>query len=314
MQHVEHHHHLWDLHDHASDHAPARDSAGMLTVAAFLGFVLLAGSAPVAIRATYAELAPFWGGALRFGCAALAFWVLMRWKGVPLPRGRALVGACIYGVLMFGGFFLFGYYGLKGVPAGLYQTLSAIVPLLTLVFAVLHGQEQMHWRGLGGALFAVVGIAVIFGGAQGTLPAPDRLVAVFLAAVCSSEVAVLAKKFPRTHIFASNAIGMTIGTMILAAASMVSGEPRALPASTGVWLWFSYIVVACTVLLFVLFLFVLSRWSASSVGYSTVLTPIVGIMLAAIVAGEVPSMGLIAGAPMVLAGVFVGTLLPRHAA
>jgi drug/metabolite transporter (DMT)-like permease len=311
MQDIAHHHHFWERHARAADSTTVRTPVDIVTISAFVGFVLLAGSAPVAIRATYAELAPFWSATLRFTCGAIAFWALMRWKNIPLPRGRALAGACIYGVLMFGGFFLFAYYGLKGVPAGLYQTLSAVVPLMTLVFAVLHGQEQWHLRGVGGALLAVAGIAVIFGGAQGALPPTDRLVAVFIAAACSSEVAVLAKKFPRTHIFASNAVGMTIGAAMLAVASLISGETWSLPVSTGVWLWFGYIVLLGTVLLFVLFLFVLSRWSASAVAYSTVLTPMVGIILAAIVAGESPSMGLVFGAPLVLAGVFVGTLLPH---
>lgn len=267
MQHVVHHHHFWERNAPATPVPAVRARADTLTLAAFVGFVILAGSAPVAIRATYAELAPFWGGALRFACGAAAFFTLMRWKHVPLPRGRALIGACLYGTLMFGGFFLFAYYGLKGVPAGLYQTLSAVVPLMTLVFAVLHGQERLHLRGLAGALLAVVGIAVIFGGAQGALPATDRLVAVFVAAAFTSEAAVLTKKFPRSHIFASNAVGMTIGAAILAVASIISGETWNLPHSTGVWLWFTYIVIATTVLLFVLFLFVLSRLSASTVAY-----------------------------------------------
>ena len=41
---------------------------------AFFLFVLFVGGASVAIRMTYAELAPFWVAASRFGLGALAFW------------------------------------------------------------------------------------------------------------------------------------------------------------------------------------------------------------------------------------------------
>ena len=56
---------------------------------------------------------------------------------LPLPRGRALLGACVYGALIFGGAFSFTYFALVRIHAGLGQTILALVPLATLLLAVL---------------------------------------------------------------------------------------------------------------------------------------------------------------------------------
>jgi len=55
---------------------------------------------------------------------------------LPLPRGRALTGALLYGTLNFGAAFALAYYALVRLHAGLGQTLLALVPLATLLLAV----------------------------------------------------------------------------------------------------------------------------------------------------------------------------------
>jgi drug/metabolite transporter (DMT)-like permease len=57
---------------------------------------------------------------------------------------------------------------------------------------------------------------------------------------------------------------------------------------------------------------VLSTWSASRASYAFVLTPLVTIVVASTLAGEVITWRFLAGAGTVLAGVFVGALLPAR--
>ena len=64
---------------------------GRSVLSAFFLFMLVGGGTSVAIRMTYAELAPFWAEAARFGLAALAFWALVFFRQLPVPRGRALL-------------------------------------------------------------------------------------------------------------------------------------------------------------------------------------------------------------------------------
>ena len=65
-------------------------------------FVLLAGGAAISIRFTYGELDPYWSGTFRFFLVASVFWLLVLVRKVPIPRGRAFLGAALFGFLSVG--------------------------------------------------------------------------------------------------------------------------------------------------------------------------------------------------------------------
>jgi drug/metabolite transporter (DMT)-like permease len=279
---------------------------------AFLFFVLSAGGASIAIRVTYGEMAPFWSATARFGLAAIAFWILVLIKRLPLPRGRALLGAIIFGVLTVGLAFILIGWGLVATPASTYQVLMALVPLFTLFLSALQGLESIHKKGLIGSLLAVVGIAVTVGGGSATGLSLPHIAAILLAAVCIAEGGVLIKKFPPNPPIMTNAIGMSAGTIILAAASLLAGETWNIPTQTDTWIAFTYLVVIVTVVTFLLYMFVLSKWTASGTSYGFVLIPLVTMVLAATLVGEQITINFLVGAALVLSGVFIGALLPSR--
>lgn len=283
-----------------------------LTLIAFAVFVLVGGGASVAIRFTYAELPPFWSGAARFLCGALIFWVWALVARIPLPRGRALVGAVLFGALSTGFSFVFIYWGLVKTPASLYQTIVALVPLLTLFLAFLHGLEPFRSRGLLGALITVGGIAIAAGGASGSDFSLPHILAIIVGAACLAEAGVVAKIFPRSHPIATNAVGMTAGGLIMGAASLVAGEKAVIPTRAATWIAFSYLVIFVTVVAFMAYLFVLGRWTASGASYSFVLVPLVTIVVASTLANEHITRQFMLGGTLVVFGVWVGALLPSR--
>jgi drug/metabolite transporter (DMT)-like permease len=277
---------------------------------AFFLFVLVGGGASVAIRMTYAELAPFWAGTARFALAALVFWVLVLFRKLPVPKGRALLGAVLFGILTVGLAFILIGWGLVATPASRYQILMATVPLLTVFLASLHGIEAITRRGVFGALLAVAGIAFTVGGASTSDVSLPHMAAIILAAIFIAEGGVLIKKFPPNPPVMTNAIGMTVGAVILGIASLVSREAWNIPTQTNTWLAFFYLVVFVTVVAFLLYMFVLGKWSASGTSYGFVLVPLVTIVVASNLAGEEITLNFLIGAALVLAGVLVGALLP----
>ena len=180
-----------------------------------------------------------------------------------------------------------------------------------MLFAVLHGQEKFSSRGLLGALLAAAGIAVALSGslAAGVQVTLLPVSAAVLGAACMAEASVVAKLFPRNNPYATNAIGMTVGSLMLATVSLLNGETWSLPSSTGVWLALIYLVVGVTVVVFTLYLFILGRWSASATSYGFVLIPIVTVTLAATLAGETVTLVFLGGTALVLAGVWLGALM-----
>jgi drug/metabolite transporter (DMT)-like permease len=67
-------------------------------------------------------------------------------------------------------------------------------------------------------------------------------------------------------------------------------------------------MVIGTPLLFICYLTVLERWSASAASYQFVLFPPVSVVLGAVLLGESVTTGLLVGVPFVLAGVYIGAL------
>src|SRR5688572_19567757 len=69
------------------------------TLVAFVILIVLAGGNAVGIKIIGDELAAFWGAVMRFAAAGSIFAALMLVWRVPIPRGQALVGAVVYGLL-----------------------------------------------------------------------------------------------------------------------------------------------------------------------------------------------------------------------
>lgn len=281
------------------------------TLLAFGSAVLLGGGASVAIRFTLTELAPFWGAFLRFFGAAIIFWFLILLRKEALPRGRALMGAILFGVFGVGASFALINWGLVETPASISQTISALVPLLTLILASVHGLERISWRGLLGGILAIAGILVVFGSttAIGVRLSIPHIIAILLGTVFIAEGGVVVKLFPRNPPVVTNAIAMSVGAVLLLAISVVNGEPHVLPSTPNVWLSLMYITIGVSVGAFLLYLYILGRWTASATSYAFVLFPFVTVVLATQLADERISLFFLVGGGLVLLGVWFGALM-----
>lgn len=279
-------------------------------LAAFILFIAVGGGASVAIRITYAEMAPFWAAGARFFLGALIFWMIAAFKKMPIPKGKAFWGAVIFGALTVGLSFLLAAWALVVIPASFYQILMAVVPLLTLFLSALHGVEAITRRGVFGALLAVLGVIVTVGGTSSEAISVPHILATIFAAAFIAEGGVVIKKFPHNPPVLTNAIAMTTGTIILLLASLIKGEQWTFPTQTNTIAAFAYLVLFVTVVAFLMYMFVLENWTASGTSYGFVLFPLVTMVYAATIANEEITLNFLLGAVLVLTGVFVGALLP----
>jgi drug/metabolite transporter (DMT)-like permease len=278
--------------------------------ASFLGSAVLAGGNAVGIRFSNRELPPLWGAGIRFGAAALVLLLVMVIRRLPLPRGRAWAGPITYGVLNFAAAFGLAYYALEHMRAGFGQTLLALVPLVTLLLAVVQRQERLRGAAVAGTLLALAGVAVMARTPVDEAVPLLSLLAALATTVCLAESAVLVHRLPSAPPVSTNAIGMAIGALILLAASFVTGERHPVPQQTQTWLALAYMVLLGSVAVFVLYLVVLHDWPASRAAYIFVLIPFVTVALSAWLDNEHIGIGFAAGGMLVLAGVYFGAL--RH--
>ncbi|GAA4911858.1 DMT family transporter [Streptomyces coeruleoprunus] len=271
---------------------------------------LLAGGNAVGIRFSNRELDPLWGASVRFGVAALVLVAIMAGMRLAWPRGRALAGAVLFGVLNFGVTFALAYYALLHIHAGLGQTLLALVPLVALLLAVAQHQERFRPVALAGTLCAVAGVAVI---SRAPLQASVpwwTLLAAGGAVLSFAESAVLVRRLPKVHPVTMNAVGMTAGAVVLFVASWVVGDRWELPERAVTWWALAYLVVAGSVLTFIFYLLVIQHWGASRAAYVFVVIPVVAIAVSAWLDDEPLTVSLLLGAPLILLGVYLGALRP----
>jgi drug/metabolite transporter (DMT)-like permease len=290
--------------------SPTVRSAERIALAAFVAEAVLAGGNGVGIRITLRELytSPLWAAFLRFAIAAVALAALMAVFQLPLPRGRALTGALLYGVLVFGGAFGFAFYALLRIQAGFGQIVLALVPLATLLLAVLHRQERLRLMALSGTVLAFLGIAIMsWGPLRESVPLLSLLAALG-SVLCFAEGTVLVRRFPSVHPVTTNAVGMGAGAAVLLVGAVILGEPLDVPTQAETWAAICYLVIVGSILVFWLYLVVLKYWAASRAAYGFVVTPIVTVFVSALLDDERITAALVFGGVLVLMGVYVGAL------
>jgi drug/metabolite transporter (DMT)-like permease len=286
-----------------------------IVLAAFLTGSILAGGNAVGVRFSNRELAALWGAGLRFSVAAVLLLVVMAVLRLPVPRGRELTGTLLYGAFNFGGAFALAYYGLVQVHAGFGQILLALVPLATLLLAVAQGQERLRAAAVLGTVLALAGVATLSRAPlQESVPLLSFL-ALLGGALCFAEAAVLVRRFPPVHPVTMNAVGTATGGALLLIGSVLAGEPVVFPERAATWIALAYLVLVGSIVVFVLYLFVLRYWAASRAAYTFVLIPFVTVVLSAWLDEEPIGPGLMLGGLLIVAGVYVGALrsAPREA-
>jgi len=110
---------------------------------------------------------------------------------------------------------------------------------------------------------------------------------------------------------ATNALTLSSGVIFLSVTSLLVGETHNIPELPATWIAIAYTVIPGSVILFYLFVWILSRWSASATSYVIMLFPIVATTAGSLLAGEKITLTFILGGSLVLMGVWIGALMRR---
>ncbi|GGQ12435.1 DMT family transporter [Streptosporangium pseudovulgare] len=276
------------------------------TMAAAGVTVLLWASAFVGIRgaAPYFSPGALALGRLLAGSAVLGVILLVRREGLP-PRA-AWPGILVSGVLWFGAYTVALNWGEQEVDAG---TAAMVVNIGPLLIALLGG--RLLGEGFPPRLLA--GMAVSFGGAvvvgismSGQGHASVTGVLLCLAAAVTYAVGVLSQKPALRHASALQvtAFGCFVGTAACLpfAGQLVSQAARAPLAAT---LDVVYLGVFPTAVAFTTWAYALARTTAGKMGATTYLVPVLVVLMAWAVLGEVPGWLSLLGGLLCLAGVAV---------
>ena len=276
----------------------------------FVLVVLLGGANSVAIRFSNRELEPFWGATLRFGVAALVFWLILWLRKLKLPGLRDSAVIAVNGFLSVGVSFALLYWALLKVPVSLATIIISIGPLFTFILAVLHRMERFQVQVLIGGAISIFGMAIAVNAQPGEVDLLPSILALILGSLVAAEGNVIFKLYSlKGDPAVINALSFSFGTLFLVAASFIAGEVWTLPTQSAVWAALTYLILGGSVAMFYLFVHLLSRWKASSASYTILCFPLVATVLSAWLAKEVITPAFLLGGLIVIFGVWVGAFL-----
>jgi len=277
----------------------------------FVACALIWGSTFLAIRFGNEAVPPLWAATIRLAIASVLLFGIVRVLGTPLPRGRSLRGAAVWGLFSLGVNLSLLYVGEQTVPSGISAVLFATVPLSTALLAAAFGVERLMSRKLFAAALAIGGVVVIFAGELGVAVPFAGLLTIFGAATAAALGNVLLKREPSPPVFALNAIGTAVAAAVCLVASFLAGESHAIPTTAAAWIPLLYLILAGSLGAFVLFSWLVTHWSVSNASLVGVTVPIIALILGGVVKGEQPAPLTYLGGAIVIIAILIAVRAPH---
>ncbi|QCP51323.1 EamA family transporter [Trinickia violacea] len=281
--------------------------------------VLIWGTTWIAIKWQLGVVAPPVSIALRFGCAAIVLFALLRIMRRPIVPPRAawpLLAA--QALALFCVNFLCFYYAERIVPSGLVAVVFSTAPLLNSINGRIFMGRPLRASAIVGALLGLAGIGCLFAqqmaGHAGDTEMWLGLVIAFLGTMSFSAGNLLSSRMQSMglHPIVTNSWAMLIGAAVLTVGSLLAGLPFK-PELTVRYLGaLAYLAVPGSVIGFTAYLMLVGRIGPERAAYCTVLFPIVALAVSTVFEGYRWSALAVLGLMLVVAGNLVAFDLTRR--
>ncbi len=297
---------------------PPPPAAGRFVIpVAIVVLCLIWGSTWWAIRVCLHDQPPLSSAAVRFLVAGAAMAVaaplLRSLDRLPAPPAWLWLTT---GATSFAGSYGVLYIAEQHVPSGIAAVLWAVFPLLMAGSGVLVLGERLHGAQWLGFLVSFAGIATVFAGdlgSGGDAPAPIGAALLLLASPVVSAVGTTrVKKFGRDRSSLQlNRNGMLFGGVLLALAACWREDPLAMAWSTPGLLATGYLALCGTALTFGVYFWLLQQVPASRLSLISYVTPVLAVLLGALVGDGTTGTAVWLGTALVVAGVALVVRRPK---
>jgi drug/metabolite transporter (DMT)-like permease len=278
-----------------------------LVVAGFTAISIVWGSTWLAIKLGLESIPPVFGVAMRFTLAAAVLFAILRFRGERLPwRKENLPVFLVLGFFSFSFPFVLVYWGEQYIDSGLASILFATYPFVVAVFSrfLLPGERLSVFK-VGGALIGFAGVVVIFwtdlaGGTAGFAGMAAIVVSTVLQGFSLVMVKRMGKHIPPVQLTLG---GMSVSVVILWIMAFALEDPSTLRFDAAGVGSIVYLGTFGSVLTFVVYYWLLKRVDALFLSLTSLITPILAVVLGAVLLDELLPGSIYTGAAMVLAGI-----------
>jgi len=268
------------------------------------------GSTWLAIKIGLQTVPPFLAAGLRFAVASGVLLLIVRFRRLPIPLTRDAQKVYLtLGVISFSIPFALVYWGQQFIPSGLSSVLFAAYPFWVAIFSHLFLKDEPLdlFKSLG-IVLGFLGLLVIF---SSDLHWSDPMALLGMCAVLVSTVLqgfslIMIKKYGQlVSPFVMTFVGISIGAVVLVAMGFLFEEVASVVWNSVAVGSIIYLAVVGSVLTFVSYYWLLKRIEAVYLSLTSLVNPIVAVLLGALVLGETLEPATFAGAALVLLGILV---------
>jgi len=293
---------------------------------AYAAIYILWGGTFLAIREIVrtAAVPPFFAAGCRIFLAGL---ILFCWSRFTTPlriTGRQVLSAVLLGLIMFTGDYASLFWAETRVASGLTAVVFAMIPVWIFAGELVLRTRRATAFSTGGLVLGFAGVVLLSLGASGPTRTSTLAVLVMLGGtLCWSIGTLWSRHLPLARPqHAGTGLQMLAGGFFLLILSAGAGEfhrvpPAAVLLSPRVLVSFAYLIVAGSIISYSAYVWLISHDSPTRVASYAYVNPVIALLLGAVVAGERLTPRELAGAVLVLAGVFAtltGRSSPRKAA
>ena len=285
--------------------AVRRDLPG---IAVALFYILLWSSAFIATKVGVAHAPPLTLLSARFLAAAALLAPLTWVRRLAWPRGaRAWGRLAVFGLFNAGLYLGCSYEALRHLSAGMGSLIAATNPLLLALLAPRLLGERLTGQRLAGVVLGFGGVAYVMTarlGAVGKADTPLGFVLAVAGVVCLVGATALYKRRPPPeHPLIVNTVQLGAAGLALLPLALLFEHPERTHLDAPLAWSFLYLVFVISILASLLWFWLLERGEASVVSAYYFLTPIFGLILAAVLLGEPISARDIIGLAAVATGI-----------
>ena len=280
-------------------------------IAALLSLYVIWGSTFYAMRVALQTLPPFLMAAPRFFIAGVVLFIVLRVRGVALPKPREWLAAAAVGTLLLvmgNGFVALAE---RSIDSGTAATIIATMPLWMAALGWLWG-ERPKARELVGLAFGFAGIVVLNSGGGLSLRGVDGL-AILLAPVAWAVGSLWSRRLSLPRGLMNTACQMILAGLLMFLVALAHGERLHGPVGGATIAALGYLIVFGSLIAFSAYGFLLRTTRplvATSYAY---VNPLVALAIGAALGGEHLSARKLGACTLTVIGVLVVTL-SRHSA
>src|SRR3954447_22122945 len=298
--------------------AQPKPSNMAVELALLLVLATLWGASYPFIRVAVATIPPITLIAGRTAIAGLLLLIIMRWRGLRMPRDAAtwrrfLFQACLNSVIPW----TMLAWGERSLDAGLATILNSTSPIFTFFLTLaITRQEALSSRKLIGVVAGMAGICLIVG-MQALAGLGEQLTAqivTVLAAICYAGAAIFSRGFKDLDPMAPAAGSLLCGAAILIPASLLVEQPWTLAPSTSSLLALAGLAVFSTAFAFVIYFRLIQTLGSVGTTAQAYLRVPIGVAVSVVFLGKSLSSTAWIGLGCVVIGVAAMTIPARKVA